>query len=252
MEGVSRLPLLLLPPSESKVVGGRPASKEGAFDDVLAGPRHEVTTGLRTLLKSGATQCSKVMKVRGPLLERALLAARAHVAGGGDVLPAWQRYEGVVWSHLDPATLTAAQRRRILVPSGLYGITAATDEIEDYRLTMNVSLPVLGNVATFWRPHLTEVLRATKGPVVSLLPNEHAAAFDFADTALAKRVTHIDFVQNKGGRAAGHDAKAVKGIVARVLLEGGIDALEGFSWRGWEATTNEGHWEIVAPFKRQV
>jgi hypothetical protein len=44
----------------------------------------------------------------------------------------------------------------------------------------------------------------------------------------------------------------VKGIVARVLLEGGIDALNGFSWRGWETSTNEGRWEIVAPVKRQA
>jgi len=192
------------------------------------------------------------MKVRGALLERAMMTATAHCAGEGAFLPAWQRYEGVVWKHLDPATLAAPMRQRILVPSGLYGITTATDEIEDYRLTMNVALAPLGTVATFWRPFITEVIRSTRGPIVSFLPNEHLASIDLENEPLRRRITHVAFVQPGSAKAVGHDAKAVKGVLARAVLEGGIAALEGFTWAGWTSSFVDGAWRVVAPRTRQL
>jgi len=115
------------------------------------------------------------LKVRGPLLERALEASREVVEGRAGLLAGWRRYCGVVWSHLEPQSLSPAQRRRILVPSGLYGLTTAEDAVADYRLKMNASLPAVGNVAAFWKEHLTAVLiQDLKGVgVVNLLPREH-------------------------------------------------------------------------------
>ena len=55
-----------------------------------------------------------------------------------------------------------ATRVRILVPSALYGVTTAEDQIVDYRLTMHAALPGLGNLARYWRQPLTEALRALR------------------------------------------------------------------------------------------
>jgi hypothetical protein len=45
----------------------------------------------------------------------------------------------------------------------------------------------------------------------------------------------VRFRTADGTGAAGHDAKAVKGAVARAVLDDGLDALRGFRWQGWRA-----------------
>ena len=86
----------------------------------------------------------RALRVHGVLLERAIESSRAVAQGRARLLPAWRRYNGVVWSHLDPVTSSPAHRRRILVPSGLYGVTTAQDHIGDYRMKMNAVLAPVG------------------------------------------------------------------------------------------------------------
>lgn len=223
------------------------------FGLALDEPRTAMTAALANWLsRSSDAEMAKVMKVRGALLERAHERAREHVDGVGRWLVAWQRYDGVVWTHLEPSTLTVAQRRRILVPSGLYGLHRGDDSIEDYRLTLNVALPGLGNVANYWRPHVTAALAATRGPLISLLPAEHLGAIDRSHPSLHRRLTHITFVAADGAKAAGHDAKAVKGVLARQLLLNGLDGLPTFSWRGWVAQRRDESWTIRAPSRRHI
>ena len=247
LAAVSGTVYVLVPPSESKAFGGFAPTGGGKFLE-LNQPRRAVTTALRTLATSGDDEAlTRILRVRGPLLERAHHALDAHVRGTGLVLPAWQRYEGVVWSHLDPGTLTPGQRARLLIPSALYGVHAGDDEIEDYRLTFKIALAPLGGLATFWRPFLTSALRAMPGTFVNLLPREHEAAIEIEALRDEGRLHTVRFTQANGYGAAGHDAKAVKGVVARVLLRQGLAALEGFTWEGWTSMCDEGEWRIVAP-----
>ena len=244
---MSRTVYVLVPPSEAKAAGGYASSGEGSFTQ-LRPRRRAVTRALRNLRRSGDDETlTRVLHVRGPLLERARLTLDAHVRGSGLVLPAWQRYEGVVWSHLDPATLTSGQRARLLIPSALYGINAGDDEIEEYRLTFKVALAPLGGLAQYWRPFLTSALRTTSGTFINLLPREHEAAIEIESLRREGRLHTVRFTQASGVGTAGHDAKAVKGVVARVLLQHGLAALEGFVWEGWRAHLDDGEWRIVAP-----
>jgi len=241
---------VLLPPSEAKNAGGSGTPKIGPFDAGLAGPRRIITAALGELLASASPELlEKTLKVRGPLLERALEASMEVVEGRAGLLAGWRRYSGVVWSHLKPQSLSPAQRRRILVPSGLYGLTTAEDLVADYRLKMNASLPTVGNVAAFWKEHLTTVLiQDLKGAgVVNLLPREHEAAIDLGELAGAVDLTTISFVTHGGERAAGHAAKAVKGLVAREVLTGRLDSLDSFRWHGWRGRRRAGQLQIVAP-----
>jgi cytoplasmic iron level regulating protein YaaA (DUF328/UPF0246 family) len=182
-----------------------------------------------------AAEGERVFATHGPALDRAWGAARDLVDGCAPLLPAYERYCGVVWTHLEPASLSLAQRRLLLVPSGLYGVTSAQDPVGDYRLKMSVTLTPLGRLDAFWHDPLSAaVATVTRGrTVVNLLPREHARALDVATLAGASRVIDVVFVARDGSRAAGHAAKAVKGVLARRLLEGGVSALEGFAWRGW-------------------
>jgi len=247
---VSRPPLLLLPPSEGKTLGGRPAGRPDSFAEDLCQPRAAVVAELGRVLRSAsASTRAAVLGVRGELLERALAATVELVDGTAPVLPAWQRYSGVVWAGLDPGTLPPADRRRILVPSGLYGVTTAADPVADYRLKLLVSLGRLGRLSTFWRPTVTPALcrRARGRVVVDLLPAEHAHALDLTALAPSTRVVQVRFVGADGRRAVGHEAKSAKGRLARVVLDEGLEAVHDFAFEGWRTTVDDDLVTVVAP-----
>lgn len=146
----------------------------------------------------------------------ALAANRSLI--GSPVLPAWRRYDGVVFQHLDPGSFSTEQHatasERIVVVSGLGGLFGFTDPVPEYRLKMGASLAPVGSVTKFWYPQLTEPIAAAGGTVIDLLPLEHASA--------VCRPAGVEWVRveltGSDGRRAGHHAKAAKGRLARALL----------------------------------
>lgn len=247
---MSATPLYLLPPSEGKLAGGREGGRRGRFDGLLSDARRQVLDSLERLLDDGdEVECSRVMGVRGALFEPTLASMREIVGGRDRTLPAWQRYRGVVWQHLEPATLSRTQRERLLVPSGLYGLTSANDAIADYRLKMNVRLDALGTLSSYWRPYVTALVRDLPrgSTVVNALPREHAAACDFTKIATRHKVVHLDFVTPDRARAAGHVAKAAKGTFVRFILDRGLEYATSWRWEGWRVREVESGLEIIAP-----
>ena len=237
---------VLVPPSEAKREGGAQIESPGVFDAPLALPRREVVLALGELLATASTtQLEKQLNVRGPRLVRALEASRQLLDGTERVMPAWQRFDGVVWSHLDPATLPTSDRRRLLVPSGVYGLSTGEDPVADYRLKMDARLGSLGQLASFWRPFVTRALIEHVGAavLVNLLPREHSSSIE------ASQLSQVDvaFVQPDGRGAAGHAAKAVKGIFARRLLLDGLTTLDTFHWEGWRMRREQDAFHVVAP-----
>jgi cytoplasmic iron level regulating protein YaaA (DUF328/UPF0246 family) len=249
---VSPPPFLLLPPSEGKAVGGRPALRPDSFARDLAEPRARVLAGLAEIVGSGdEAGRARVLGVRGDLLERAVDATARLVDGTARVLPAWRRYTGVVWAGLEPATMTPGDRKRILVPSGLYGLTTAADPVADYRLRLVVVLGALGRLSTFWRPAVTAALvaRARGRLVIDLLPAEHAHAVDFPALARSCRVVRVRFVAADGGNAVGHEAKTAKGRLTRMLLDDGLAGVPGFRFDGWRAQISGDMVTVAAPVR---
>jgi uncharacterized protein len=240
----------LVPPSLTKSTGGRRSTKSGLFDDDLAAEREHVRAALGTFLQTASLrQLETVLNARGPLLARAIEASEQLVAGNAPLTPAWRRYQGVVWSHLDPGTLTPGVRRRILVPSGFYGLVSSEDAVADYRLRMNVGLRPLGGLATFWRPHVTRVLAThlVNVPLVNLLPQEHAASIDLGTLAERRRIINVHFVAKNEQRAVGHDAKAVKGVLTRRLLTEGLGSIDQMTWQGWTVRRERDELFVRAP-----
>jgi cytoplasmic iron level regulating protein YaaA (DUF328/UPF0246 family) len=232
--------LLLLPPSEGKAIGGRGVWREesGAFGGRLADRRRELAAALVADLDAADPRvCRRLFGTDGPLAHRADQAARALGAGTALARPAWRRYTGVVWEHLDPASLPPSARRRIVVPNAGIGLARGDDPVPDLRLKFSVSLRGTSRLDRWWRPALTDLVATHgRGPVVDLLPAEHAAAIDLAAVADRRRVIRVAFLDNEGAGAAGHAAKAVKGTFARALLVDGMEAAGSFRWNGWRAT----------------
>lgn len=241
---------VLLPPSEAKTPGGARVVRKGSFDDELANARLTVVHSLLRDIESATTKRRELLlNARGPLMERGIEATKELSDGRTRLLPAWKRYSGVVWSHLDPSTLALPLRRRVLIPSAIYGITTGEDRIGDFRLKMNIGVGNLGTMATYWRPLLTPVLGAhtRRATVVNLLPKEHESAIDFDALRATCTVITVNFVDESGGASVGHDAKATKGVLARRLLDEGLASLSSFDWQGWRADVREGEVQIVAP-----
>jgi cytoplasmic iron level regulating protein YaaA (DUF328/UPF0246 family) len=220
---------LLLPPSEGKAVGGTSRRWEpdsGTFS-ALADRRTQLSDALVAV--HGGSE--KLLGVKGDHLDRAQAANVSLV--GAPSLPAWRRYTGVVWDHLDPATLAATDRRRIVVVSGLLGLVRGDDPVPDYRLKMGATLAPIGKLSTWWRDDLSATLsryaagRTAKQPrvIVDLLPKEHRAAW-IPDARI--NAVSIEFV-DPSGKPGGHFAKAAKGEFARAILTDGLAAID--RWR---------------------
>jgi uncharacterized protein len=242
--------LVLVPPSEAKTPGGTLRAGVGTFDVALGDDRRAVIEALiKALNGSNLRRREIMMNARGPLLERAIETTRQLADEPVPRLAAWRRYNGVVWSHLGPETLTSQQRRQVVIPSSLYGVTTAEDRIADFRLKMNVGVAPLGTMATFWKPRVTPVLveHAKRATIVNLLPLEHEAAIDMGELTRLRRVIRVQFIEGVGG---GHDAKAVKGVLARTLLVEGLEALASFEWQGWRSISLEDGFQIVSPASR--
>jgi cytoplasmic iron level regulating protein YaaA (DUF328/UPF0246 family) len=244
---------VLLPPSEGKIVGGVTTKGSDTFAPSLEEVRRRVFAGVCEILDSGGPdELAKVLKVKGPILERSIATIEKMRTDDAPLLPAWQRYSGVAWKHLDPASLSQSLLERILIPSGLYGVTTGTDVVADYRMKMNVSLGPLGVVSNVWRPHISMAVGALiqGGTVVDLLPKEHEASIDFDELSRHGDVIVVRFLDHAGNRAAGHDAKAVKGMVARSVLEKGVDSLASFRWKGWRTRQRAHQFQVIAPKER--
>jgi cytoplasmic iron level regulating protein YaaA (DUF328/UPF0246 family) len=215
--------MLLLPPSEGKASGGTLSRSNAGWDpsDGTFGSLSPRRTELAALLAESRGGDEQLLGVTGEHLARAQAANSALL--GAPTMPAWQRYTGVVWEHLDPATLPAAARRKIVVVSGLLGLVRGDDPTPDYRLKMGAN-PGVGKLSSWWRDDLSARLNnaARRKVVIDLLPQEHRSAW--TPDARIEGVT-VSLLE-PSGKPGGHSAKAAKGELARALLVDGLQALD--------------------------
>jgi cytoplasmic iron level regulating protein YaaA (DUF328/UPF0246 family) len=232
-------PLVLIPPSEGKTSGGTSVPWPGgrrrtaALDDARA----MVVDALRAAMAGDLVSRSKLLGVGVDAAERAT-QTNLDLATA-PTRPAIERYDGVLYGALDHRSLPRPERRRldatVLIFSGLWGAVAPDDPIPDYKCKMGASLPPLGKLATWWRPHLAPLLheRSARRVVWNLLPNEHDAACTLSPTAaLVLRVRFLDDVERGGDRrlvAVNHWNKLLKGSLVRHILATGLRDPDGLA-----------------------
>ena len=183
--------LVLLPPSEGKTApakGGPVDLGSLAFAEQLGERREQVLDAL------------------DPHLREAPAAPAAEV------------YTGVLFKRLELPKLPAKARRQVLIASALWGVVRPDDRIPHYKLPPKEKLDGIGPLAKFWRPALAEALPDKEG---ELIVDMRSGAYSTMwkpkrATLLAVRAfTEIDGER----KAVSHMAKAVRGDVARALLE---------------------------------
>lgn len=240
-------PVLLLPPSEGKAPGGRGrrlALTRLSFPS-LNEQRDATIDAVARAMKGSVAARAKLLGVKGDVLADATDANRA--IRTAPTMPAIDRFTGVLYDELDVGSLTARDRKRldaqVIVFSGVFGLLTPTDAIPDHRLKMNVAIPPVGNVATAWRPLVTDALadRVAGTTVWNLLPNEHAAAWRPAPVGSPGGPTAMVSVRflDEGPRrgrdrsftTVSHWNKLLKGALVRFVLATGAaepDALTKF------------------------
>lgn len=238
--------IILLPPSEGKQPGGNPFAPD-MFDyrtsntfnyfNELNPQRRKLINGLQDIIRGGEADLEAIFGVKGDLLEQAIKADLEIY--DAPLISALDRYSpGVMYKAMDFAGLPTGAQRRLLengiIFSGLFGLLRPDDLIPDYRLRMDASLPEIGNVRSYWKPHISPVLnRRVEGRFVwNLLPGVHREAWDDAHTY--EQSVSVRFLDEVDGelRPVTHNVKPLRGQLVNFIVRETAESLEPLlEWR---------------------
>ena len=238
--------LILLPPSEGKAAPtrGKRLDLESLGFPSLTKARGQAIDALVDLCSADPVHATRVLGL-GPT--QAEDVRRNAGLRGAPTTRADALYTGVLYDHLDLASLDPAARRRasrwLAITSSLFGLVRPGDRIPAYRLSGDVNLPGVGVVSAHWRGVLDPVAReaAGTGLVIDLRSTTYAS-FWRPGPDLARRVATVRVLQQVGKqrKVVSHFNKATKGRLVRALLEQGstpsspaalADVITGLGWK---------------------
>ena len=215
--------LLLLPPSETKRDGG----SEGTALDLatlsfpeITQQRTQAIAALRSLSRSvGASAAALGL---GPTQRFEIDRNRTLLTA--PVMPAIQRYTGVLYDGLAVETLSPEERdftsRHVAIQSALFGLLGAGDPIPAYRLSHDSRLPGLP-LRRHWASAVAGVLAERHELILDLRSEAYSALGPAPEGSVYIRVLSEDA---SGRRVAlSHFNKKSKGEFSRALIGAGID-----------------------------
>lgn len=217
--------LILLPPSETKRPGGT-----GTFvperlrnHDALGDARASVRAALEELSQDPVAS-AKALKLgvkNGAEREHNLVLRES------GVLPAIERYTGVLYDALDAPSLDAPARAwldsHVAVQSALFGLIGAGEGIPAYRLSAGSRLPALGTpLKRVWGSAHAALPWAEAGLVLDLRSQDYAALAPVPGDR--SWFVHVAQRGEDGAvRALNHFNKAAKGDFVRRLARSQAD-----------------------------
>jgi cytoplasmic iron level regulating protein YaaA (DUF328/UPF0246 family) len=209
--------IVLLAPSEGKTLpGGPPVDLAQLAYPALTAQRVDLVERLQRLAGGPRPRALRALGL-GPGQARELERDRDLL--GAPAGPAGEVYTGVLYQHLDLASLPAGATRRaaerLYVASALWGVVSIADRIPAYRLSIGASLPRRRALAAWWRPALAAAL-----PADAFVVDLRSAAYAAAWRPAAGTVVEVRALRQTGtGRTPiSHMVKAVRGDVARCLV----------------------------------
>jgi uncharacterized protein len=241
--------LLLLPPSETKRDGGARGSSlsiDALSFGSLAEPR-EIALAALTDLMADTARAARALHL-GPTQAHEL--ERNHAVRSSAVMPAIERYTGVLYDALDVVTLDSDARQfahdHVAIHSALFGLVAANDPIPAYRMSHNTRLAG-PSLSAIWKRPVQRALSERGEFILDLRSGSYARLGPAPAGSTVVRVV----TRTRGGstEALSHFNKKAKGEFTRAVLTAGIvhdSAQSLISWaRGEEITLEAVHEEVV-------
>ncbi|WP_010205090.1 YaaA family protein [Salinibacterium sp. PAMC 21357] len=225
--------IILLPPSETKRDGGATGS---ALDwsqlsfPALTAQRQAVASRLTAL----AADSEASRQVLGLSVKQQFEVQRNRTLHSAPVMPALDRYTGVLFDGLDAASMTPVERsfadKTVVVHSALFGPVGAGDPIPAYRLSHNSRLPGLA-LKAHWRQPISEALNGVEGLQLDLRSEAYAQLGAVSPNSVYLRVVN----EGPDGKrvALSHFNKKAKGVFSRALVSAGIAHLTVETLMAW-------------------
>ncbi len=216
--------ILLLPPSETKRDGG----EVGTSLDLTALGFPELTTKRRATL-AALRVLSRNLKAStaglGLGATQRFEIDRNRVVMSAPVLPAIDRYTGVLYDALDAPSLSTQEREfanaTVVIHSALFGLVRALDPIPAYRLSHDSRLPKV-RLRQHWSAPISAVLARYPGLILDLRSEGYAA---LGPRPERENCAFVRVIADDGAgrrRALNHFNKKAKGEFARAVIQAQI------------------------------
>jgi cytoplasmic iron level regulating protein YaaA (DUF328/UPF0246 family) len=227
---------ILLPPSETKLKGGAPHSGRFELSFPVQDPsRLDLLVPLEALCRDEPAEAARILKLGPKSLEE--LANNRFT--GAPVMPAIDRYTGVLYSATGVADWTPSQRSwaatHVFIHSALFGIISSADPIPAYRLSFDTRLSGLP-LKDFWLDSLcSAITEMAAGDWV--LDARSAGYRDLAPIPPGVPSYYLDVVSAKGGRALNHFNKVHKGELVAALVASSPDLTTPELFADWASAS---------------
>lgn len=224
--------LLLLPPSETKDVGGKPLNigQVALTFGQLNEARDLVYAALRELCEGDADVAAKVLGLGKKQLGDLQVNLEVQTA---PIMPALDRYTGTLYDGLhgrglkgtptEFASMGEAARDRakhtLLIQSALFGLIPALNLIPNYRLSGTTRLPGLSLRDVWSKAHERVWPRLEDSPLIDLRSKSYAELAPIPETVPHFWVEVVSEEPSGQQRALNHFNKKAKGEFARAVLE---------------------------------
>ncbi|MFJ6680021.1 YaaA family protein [Microbacterium sp. NPDC091382] len=250
--------LILLPPSETKRVGGDgPSWRADALSfPGLRAERDRVVDALITL-SADEDAAARVLKLSER--QRPEIAVNAALRTS-PTLPAVDRYTGVLFDALDAPSLDSPARQwlssHVAIHSAPFGIVRALDPLPAYRLGAGIRVPGLPSTRSIWADAVGDAIAAASPSFVLDLRSEAYVALGPVPSGIPQAYVRV-VAEAPGGavRALNHFNKHAKGELVRRLALTRPDATDAAALMRWaqdekivlRPSAAAGEWELVVP-----
>ena len=208
---------LLLPPSETKLKGGLPATGQL----VLSFPRQDavraqLTASLEKFCHDEPMKAAKALKL-GP---KSIDELGNNVFEGAPVMPTIDRYTGVLYSATGVADWSDSNRHwageHVFIHSSLFGIVSTADEIPNYRLSYDSKIAGV-SLRDFWGGAVSAaIVDMADGDWVLDCRSEGYRGL--APIPEGESSLYLEVVSANGGKALNHFNKIHKGELVEKLV----------------------------------
>lgn len=228
--------LFLLPPSEGKTspIDGPVFDAKVLSFQKLSSHRNKAIRSLVKLCKGKSTVALDVLGLTAGQVDLLDVNRQILTSACG---PAYQVYTGVLYSELDPATLTPEQISRleasVWIASALFGFVGFSDLIPAYRLSGDVCLPEIGSLTLYWKENLSGMLDKVPGPIVDFRSGTYVKLGPLSKDVCARTVVPRVLQRMPDGppKLITHFNKATKGRLMRAyaLADYPVESLDAFA-----------------------